>query len=59
VSQNGSFSSSQKGFGSTDVKSLKDQVKISRRVALQIVERMDAAIHADETANRSKIGFFM
>lgn len=57
VSKDGTFSSSQKGYGAVDVKTLREQVKIARRVAQQIIEKMDAALEAE--SHTTKIGFFM
>lgn len=59
VSKDGTFSSSQKGFGAADVKALREQVKIARRIAQQVIEKMDAALEADNQTGTSRIGFFM
>jgi exosome complex component RRP42 len=59
VNKKGLFCTVQKGFGTVSVQSLKSMIKIGRRVAIQILEKLDDALAKEARERRQKIGFFL
>jgi exosome complex component RRP42 len=59
INKKGLFCTVQKGFGTISVTSLKSMIKIGRRVALQILEKLDDTLAKEQKERRQKIGFFM